>query len=169
MSNITLRKATESDRTYIERLFYLAEVWGDEEKAVSDTYPETLDKYVHAWDEHQGGFIAVDETGIPAGGLWLRWGHHAPAPADDHLDEDDDVLELALAVEDRFRGKGVAKKLIAAAEERARSLGKHRLSLVVDHGNDVARGLYEKLGFELMVSKPERKIDVMQKILVDEA
>lgn len=44
-------------------------------------------------------------------------------------------------------GVGIGSKLVAAAEERATSLGAHRIGLAVEHGNADARRLYERLGY----------------------
>lgn len=52
----------------------------------------------------------------------------------------------AMWVDERIRGRGLARALIAGAETEARRLG---CALVVFHAYDVlARGLYERLGYE---------------------
>lgn len=161
VTDISLRAATESDRTYIERLFFLTEVWGDEEKPVRPTFVGELERYVHSWDEGQGGFIAMDAHGIPAGGLWMRRGDN-PSLAADYL-PDDDVLEILLAVEHRFRGRGIARLLIAAAERYALDHEMEKVSLIVENGNDGARALYEQLGYRLVNTVAEKGFFIMQK------
>ena len=48
----------------------------------------------------------------------------------------------------RFRGRGVAQRLLAALEARARAMGCCKLTLEVLEGNEPARQLYRKMGFE---------------------
>lgn len=50
-----------------------------------------------------------------------------------------------LAVDERFRGRGIGTRIIAAAEERARGRGLLRVGVAVD--NPGARRLYERLGY----------------------
>jgi ribosomal protein S18 acetylase RimI-like enzyme len=52
-----------------------------------------------------------------------------------------------LAVDPAFEGQGVGRALIAYCEDRARSLGLHRLVLSVIAHNDKAARLYDRLGF----------------------
>lgn len=60
-------------------------------------------------------------------------------PGDYYLD--------SIAVDERFRGQGIAKALIAEFEKRGRAEGFRRLSLIVEPYNDGAYALYRKLGF----------------------
>ena len=46
-----------------------------------------------------------------------------------------------------YRGHGLARELLAAAEQKARALGCCRMTLEVVEGNTRARGVYEKAGF----------------------
>ena len=70
------------------------------------------------WDPNQGGFIAWQEL-VPAGGVWLNWGtedNHGfgfVEPA---------IPELAIAVEARYKGQGIATALIDAAISLAQTL-----------------------------------------------
>lgn len=52
-----------------------------------------------------------------------------------------------LAVLPEWRGRGVGRRLLEAAEERARREGCCRLTLEVQEDNLRARGLYERFGF----------------------
>ena len=47
-----------------------------------------------------------------------------------------------------FRRRGVARALLADAEDHARRLGLGRVSLETEVDNDAARALYERCGFE---------------------
>jgi ribosomal protein S18 acetylase RimI-like enzyme len=55
--------------------------------------------------------------------------------------------EIGMAVTREWRGRGVGSALLAAAIDRARENGLHKLSLSVFAHNDAAIGLYRKLGF----------------------
>lgn len=56
----------------------------------------------------------------------------------------------SLAVYPRFRGMGIAKMLIEATAEKARSMGCGPLGLLVDEGNPKAGCLYESVGFRFV-------------------
>jgi ribosomal protein S18 acetylase RimI-like enzyme len=56
-----------------------------------------------------------------------------------------------ISVRAELRGVGVGKMLLAAVESKARALGCCKITLEVRQDNDVARGLYRKLGFDRSV------------------
>lgn len=127
---------TESDRTYIARLNFLTDVFGDEHAAISEEFDRDFDYYVRDWQPEGGGFIAWD-GGIPAGGVWLVYGteeRHGYG----HYREG--VPELAIAVEPRYRGKGVAAQLLDIVEGP--------VSLSVHPDNKRAYQRYLKSGFQ---------------------
>jgi ribosomal protein S18 acetylase RimI-like enzyme len=79
---------------------------------------------------------AIDEGNGQSAGVLLL----APSP-------DTDRLEIAyVGVVPEFRGRGWGRRLIAAAGERARVAGKHRIQVVVDASNVYAVDLYEQCG-----------------------
>lgn len=141
---LILKPTTESDRTYVYRLNFLTETFGDEHGELEDSYDEWADYYVAEWEPENGGFTAwIGNT--PAGGVWLLWGR------DDrhgygHVA--DDIPELAIAVEERYSGHGIGGALLDAATELARELGASAISLSVDPRNARAEYLYLKKGFE---------------------
>jgi RimJ/RimL family protein N-acetyltransferase len=57
------------------------------------------------------------------------------------------VGELGMLVERRWRGRGVGSALVAAAIDRARTEGLHKLSLEVFPHNAAGIALYRKFGF----------------------
>jgi GNAT superfamily N-acetyltransferase len=78
----------------------------------------------------------------PAMARFLRRMERAtPAPAADSLYVD------ALGTAPKFRRHGVARALLATAEDRALQLGLRRVSLETEVDNAPARSLYESCGF----------------------
>ncbi len=53
-----------------------------------------------------------------------------------------------LFVEERARGRGVARRLVEAAEEFARSCGAPTMSLATARTNSAAQQLYERMGWQ---------------------
>lgn len=158
MSDFRLRPATESDRTYLERLFHLASVWGDETQTPKEGFAEDMGRYVDAWTPEQGGIIAISPHRVPAGGLWLRSGTDRRPP---YGFVAEDIPELAIAVEGAFGGRGLGRELLTAALDLAQEQGHRGLSLAVDYGNDRARAIYEKIGFEVAEERPEMSTTTM--------
>ncbi|EEI15938.1 hypothetical protein HMPREF0298_2272 [Corynebacterium lipophiloflavum DSM 44291] len=104
----TLRPARESDRTYIQRLNYLTEVFGDESAPLSESSLRGVNEYVDQWDPlRDGGVIAFDPYRTPAGGVWLR---HWASPEQGFANLCPDVPELAIAVENRFAGHALGTR-----------------------------------------------------------
>ena len=60
--------------------------------------------------------------------------------------EDEFYLD-SVAVDEKARGKGIAKKLILYAQEEAQKAQK-KLSLIVETQNEIAKKTYDKLGFK---------------------
>jgi len=67
-----------------------------------------------------------------------------------NIDDETQPGELyldSLAVDELYRGKGIAKKLINATVERAREMEIPLVGLLVDAGNPQAERLYSSIGF----------------------
>ncbi len=58
-----------------------------------------------------------------------------------------------LAVQPRFRNRGLGARLIGLAEEMGRKAGKRGMSLIVADKNERARRLYERSGYSLRASR----------------
>ncbi|WP_257161866.1 GNAT family N-acetyltransferase [Corynebacterium cystitidis] len=144
--DFSVRPASDFDRTYIARLFFLTDVFGDETKAVSEYHVRDFPGYVDDWDPAcDGGFIAWDPFNIPAGGVWLRYWESDNAAGWANLGPE--IPELAIAVESRYAGNGLSRTLIDEAVALARSQGAPALALSVAPDNPRARHVYEKYGF----------------------
>lgn len=81
-----------------------------------------------------------------------------------------------MAVREKFRRKGIAKKLIAKAESQARSWGCRAIALHCDLKNPVATKLYQGQGFKCIKvpeganwpqpkTSPDIKFNFMMKLL----
>ena len=60
----------------------------------------------------------------------------------------------SLAVDPRFRGRGVGRRLVCSLLDAAASLGVKRIFLEVAEENEAARRLYERLGFVTVATLP---------------
>lgn len=65
----------------------------------------------------------------------------------------DEVYIDTVSVSPRHQGKGIGKKLIAAAIAQSRSEGYERIGLLVDYKNPNAKKLYSVLGFKSVGKK----------------
>jgi ribosomal protein S18 acetylase RimI-like enzyme len=72
-----------------------------------------------------------------------------------HLDKEDDIVWLGIAVADNERGKGYGKKMMKKLINEAVKNNIEEISLTVDKTNIVAIELYKGLGFSL---KSENKL-----------
>ena len=61
-------------------------------------------------------------------------------------------------VDEKFRGKGYGKQAMSLIEEKARELGLTSLGLHVFAVNNVARNLYESVGYEVSSLNMTKKL-----------
>ena len=93
-----------------------------------------------------GPFLIAELEGGACGFLALTWHYSLSKAAPFGV-----VQEVY--VSPAFRGRGVARALLAAAAEAARSHGACRLELLTDHENAAARRAYARAGFEELPEK----------------
>ena len=95
------------------------------------------------WGRHGDVALVAEVDDRPVGLVWYRY-FTEEAHGEGFVDEV--TPELAIAVVDGYRGRGIGRLLMNAAHEQARIDRISRISLSVDPENP-ARQLYESLGY----------------------
>jgi ribosomal protein S18 acetylase RimI-like enzyme len=144
MSKLTPMTQPEYD-VFIERLIpdYAADnvragYWSDAEalekarKQTESLLPQGLQTKDHYF------YTLYDDDAI--GMIWLRAELDSPVKSGFIFD---------VRVEEKFRGKGYGREIMLLIEEKARELGIRKMGLHVFAYNNVAKNLYESLGYEL--------------------
>ena len=98
------------------------------------------DAYVEAWlaKDHIFALVAQDGDAVAGGLVAYEYDKFEQARRE--------VYIYDLAVDERYRRRGIATALIDALREMARARGAWVLSVQADYGDDPAIALYEKLG-----------------------
>lgn len=102
-------------------------------KALRDLLPEGM-----ATPDHKLA-VAEDEGGEPVGMLWFA---RLTTPSGTGI-----AYLFDVQVEERLRGRGHGRRLMELLEGEVAALGLSRIELNVFGHNDVARRLYEDLGY----------------------
>jgi ribosomal protein S18 acetylase RimI-like enzyme len=107
--------------------------------AVIDESRELLGKILSAGiaTERMSFLVVTDESDRALGWLWL-----GPSPQDRDAGFVYDII-----IDADVRGRGYGRAAMSAAEQFFLAQGFTRIALDVTGGNDVARGLYESMGY----------------------
>jgi GNAT superfamily N-acetyltransferase len=141
----TLRPASPEDEPFLLALTarlaaFPVPAWRTREEIAAADHAILLDALHHPGPQ---ALILVAESppGIPAGYVFV-------STKQDYFTGRPHAHVEVLAVTEAAQGRGVARALMAAAEEWARARGDHAITLNVFDLNAAARGLYDRLGYQ---------------------
>ena len=141
-----IRELTAGDAEHVRWALYAALAWDPARQLpppeLTLAHPEAL-RYHADWGRRGDLGVVVAENGEVIGVAYCRL-----FTEDDHGHGylDDATPEIAVAVRDGDRGRGIGRRLLAELARVARNAGFARLSLSVDEDNQAIR-LYERLGY----------------------
>ena len=94
-------------------------------------------------------FVVVDDAGMAVGWLWLGlW-----------PDDLDTGFVWDIIVDEAHRGNGYGRAAMVAAERFFAAQGKLRMGLQISGGNDLARHLYESMGYHDIMTTMSKTIE----------
>ena len=141
-----IRELAPAETDFLREMLYAALSWRPDVEVpprewVLD-HPEVV-IYHRDWGRPGDAALVAEERGQPIGAVWYRL-----FTEDEHGDGfvDERTPELAIAVAEGNRGRGVGALLLEALHERARQDGLAHVALSVDHDNPAKR-LYERIGY----------------------
>ncbi|KAJ1881971.1 N-alpha-acetyltransferase 30 [Coemansia sp. RSA 1722] len=108
--------------------------------------------FVHQWPE-LCMFAQLTEGGeqMCAGVIICKMEEHRRRMMDGYFSDDREALMRGyigmVAVDKRFRGRGIGRRLVSMAIERMRHMGADEITLEAETGNKGALAMYEAMGF----------------------
>jgi L-amino acid N-acyltransferase YncA len=160
---LTLRAAKLDD------LYGITEIYNEAIEttvATFDTEPKTLDER-RKWFENHGPkhpvFVAELDGSVAGWASLSKWSDRIAYA---------ETAEISLYVKEKFRGKGIGKKLLMSIIEEGGKIGLHTVIARIAHGNGASAHLHKLVGFDSIGVMREvgykfgKRIDVhlMQKI-----
>jgi L-amino acid N-acyltransferase YncA len=154
---LKIRTATKND------LYSITEIYNDavlNTTATFDTKPKSITEQEKWFNKHKGKFtviVAVEDDIVMGWASLSPWSSRAAYS---------NTADIAVYVKERFRGKGIGKKLIEELLKRGAELGLHTAIAKICEENEASLNLFKKLGFKHIGSmkevgyKFERLLDV---------
>jgi ribosomal protein S18 acetylase RimI-like enzyme len=143
---MTIRDLQPAELGFLDDMLFAALDWRPEgelpPKEFVLEHPQVV-IYRRGWGRRGDVALVAEEDGRPVGTVWCR------LFTDDEHGEgyyDAETPELAIAVVDGARGRGIGRALMDAMQAHLRANGFRRVSLSVDLDNPAKR-LYERLGY----------------------
>jgi GNAT superfamily N-acetyltransferase/DNA-binding transcriptional ArsR family regulator len=143
---LVIRDMRHGEIGFLKEMLYAALAWraGVELPPIEWVLAHPQVSVFHeGWGRAGDTALLAELDGRPVGLVWYRRFTGA-VHGEGFVDEA--TPELAIAIVDGFRGRGIGRRLLVAAHERARADGLARLSLSVDAENP-ARHLYASVGY----------------------
>ena len=141
-----IRDLRADETSFLQQMLYAALAWRpDVELPPHDwvlEHPQVAPFHT-GWGRGGDTGLVAEEDGTPCGLAWYRF-----FSEDEHGEGfvDEATPEVAVAVVDGKRGRGIGEALMLAIHERAREQKVERISLSVDPDNPAKR-LYQRLGY----------------------
>ena len=143
---IEIRELTDDDLGFLGEMLYAALAWNPDAELPPIEFvlehPQAV-IYHRGWGRRGDAGYVAEESGQRIGAVWYRL---FTEDEHGHGYVDDETPELAIAVVDGFRGRGVGGLLLDALHERARRDGLRRVALSVEPENPAKR-LYARHGY----------------------
>lgn len=151
---VRIRLAGSEDAAEIARLLAAFRDWWGRDEPSEERIRAGVERILADGD---GEYLLASVDGAAVGVCQLRYRWSVWTGAPDCWLED-------LFVSERARSRGVGRRLVEAAVERASARGCKRIELDVNEGNEAARALYRSCGFSETPKGPDRTLFVARKL-----
>ena len=143
---LRIRELEAADADFLGAMLIEAVYWDPAKERLPTEFllahPQ-LTIFHQGWGRPGDGGLVAETDGAPVG---VGWDRRVTDAEHGEGFVDEATPELAIAVADDHRGRGIGRALLEAIHERARAEGLERLSLSVDDDNPAKR-LYARLGY----------------------